>query len=281
MKTEIPTKAKGVIASINDRIYLDTLATSSLTNDIEKLSNPKLSPGEFSNANGTVQKYNYVGTHPLMGKTIYLPQAEMNIASFDKVRQNYKPIYNDEKNEFLLKNRRTSKIEYSAQAKNGIFELSPVQELIFGAIQNDFRDELFLLHSRLLHTSKENMLKSISMGHYKDVIKDYGQLNWSKVDNCPTCKMFKDGKLPKLIRGKLQDASAKHHNLEKDDPITNTKQEIKYNLKKRIDVRLHFDMFTSVETYFVLWSSNLTITLSENGYEIAVQLNCSKQLNIW
>jgi hypothetical protein len=193
------------------KAYLDTLASVSLTNQLGQLKDVITAERQFTNANGELQGYELEGDHPLLGRTAYLENAPMTIASFANVREGYKPTYLDEHDTFCLENRKTHKMEYEARQRDGIYPIQPItgnsvchQKICGMQVTQSSCKELQELHQRLLHTNQVNLRKSINLGHYQDVIKasPASYSDWNCVINCITCRLYKDGRLLDQQRGK-------------------------------------------------------------------------------
>lgn len=209
---------------------------------LDQLEDLKSSGGHFINANGTEQEYKYEGTHPIYGNSIVMKGAPMTIASFGEISQNYKPEYDDETRRFTFTNRETGEVEFEAIERNGIFPITPVpaQPVIMAAIKASRGPKIVQeLHERLLHCNVQDMKKAIKAGHYGDVLKGYEPTpdDWEDVEDCITCKMFKDGRVKHQERG-AEYARKRTRRVESDDED----EKVEYSLKSRVECSIHFDL---------------------------------------
>lgn len=237
------------------KAYIDTLANVSLTGDIDQLDNIKKVDGRFTNANGTIQDYDYEGVHPLLGRTIYLEDALMDIASFKNLRKNYKPIFIDEDDLWEFQNRRTQHVDLIAKGEDGLYRITPVNKdeevlNLVAALKTDaVEKQLFELHRRLLHTNHRNLGDALRQGHYQDVFAgEFKSMDLQSVQQCITCSISKDGRLPGLERGK--EYKARRPSVEEDEQTSTVPR---YDLKERVDVDTFVDL--------VFFGSDISVTM--------------------
>jgi hypothetical protein len=223
--------------------YLDTCATVSLTADKSSLSKLVRNKSTFRNANGIMQEYELEGYHPILGRTVYLEGAPMEIAAFSNVREKYKPIYSDESDAFFFENRETKNVDFVAKKSDRVYVISPTRnyvepvEMISGMMSESGRkDGPMDLHRRTLHANHTVLRKSLRLGHYLDVVS--GAIDdsaWEPVVNCIICKMYKDGRIRGQERGK--DYSPHKVTFETMD-----KPERVYSLSVKIEAQVYFDL---------------------------------------
>ena len=162
----------------------------------------------------------------------------MEIASFSNLRVNYKPHYNDEEDAFIMENRVTGQIEYVAKSNEaGMYPLIRVKEVIGKMTDETDPSIIHYLHQRLLHASQAVIRKGVQSGFYQDILKgkELTAEDWSSLQNCTECKMWKDGRMKDVERDKdyiIRRPKSK---------VTKTNETI-YSLDKQYQVRLCFDL---------------------------------------
>jgi len=234
---------------------LDSLASVSLTNDKLLLSNVRPVNAKFTNANGSVQQVELQGHHPVMGRTLFLKEAPGNIASWNEVEKNFEIKYDGRAGNFILIDRANNQRTIMVPKVNDVFAVpldtvsslqSPTpgtdQFTISGLWDKNPMQTLLSLHERGLHSNHHTMQRSITLGHYKDVVGgiQFKPSDWKLVTECMNCNLNKDGRILLQERGPHY---AKRRKLVDQATTDADKKELipKYDLLSRITVYICLD----------------------------------------